>query len=161
MRAPTFFSFAISLALAGCAHLYAPTSKNPALVQTPPVSHGFGSADHITLIAVDGVSVGMALTDRDYRRVDPGSHRLAIVYEGNKALLGPHFTSTPLVVNAKLEAGKKYQVICQTSDVAVKIFVRDQSTAKIVSNTAESSLTLAPESNPGPPILIPIPAAHH
>jgi hypothetical protein len=158
MRAGVVCFVAISIVSAGCAHLYAPTSKNPALVQTPPVSHGFGSADHITLIAVDGVSVGMALTDRDYRRVDPGLHRLAIVYEGNKALLGPHFTSTPLVVNAKLESGKKYQVICQTSDVAVKIFVREQDSGRIVSNTAESSLTLAPENNPGPPILIPIPA---
>ncbi|PYL36806.1 MAG: hypothetical protein DMF34_12510 [Verrucomicrobia bacterium] len=160
MRVSKIGFLVTALALTGCAHLYTAASKNPALVQLPPVSHGFGSADHINLIAVDGVSVGMALTDRDYRRIEPGTRRLAISYEGNKALLGPHFTSVPLVIHAKLEAGRKYQVICQTSDVSVKVFVRDAATGRTVSDTAESPLTLAPETGGGPPILIPIPAAH-
>ena len=148
--------------LVGCAHYYRASSSNPALVQVPRVAHGtnvlgIGVADSFDLLAVDGQTVGIPMTDKDFRRIDPGTHRLALVYEGNKRVLGPRYTAPPLVLTASLEAGHRYRVICESSDVAVKGYVRDLGTNQIVSNTAEAPLLLQPEGASVPtPILIPV-----
>jgi hypothetical protein len=151
--------------LSGCSHLYHATSPNPALVQVPVVAHGpnvlgIGVADSFDLVAVDGKTMGIPMTDRDFRRIDPGTHRLAVVYQGNKRFLGPNYTSFPLVLNAKLDGGHRYRIVCETTDVSVKGYVRDLGTNKIVSNIAEQSLMLQ-NSGPSmaPPLVIPV--VHH
>jgi hypothetical protein len=147
--------------LGGCANLYHATSPNPALVQVPNVNHGpnvmgVGVVDSFDLVAVDGQAVGMPMTDRDFRRIDPGTRRLTLVYEGNKRVLGPKFTAPPIVLYAKLEAGHRYKVICESTDVSVKGYVRDLGTGRIVSNVAEASLLLEPAPATVPvPLLIP------
>src|SRR4029077_20360810 len=97
-------SLAIALVFAGCAQLYAPASKNPALVRVP-VSRAFGVGDQINLVAIDGVSVETKANAGDYLRVDPGMRRLTITYEASKKLVGPRVAASPLVLNAKLEEG--------------------------------------------------------
>lgn len=118
---------------------------------------GIGVADSFDLVAVDGQTMGIPMTDHDFRRIDPGMRRLAVVYEGNKRFLGPNFTSFPLVLNANLEAGHRYRIVCETTDVAVKGYVRDLGTNKIVSNIAEQSLILQ-TARPvvSPPLVIPV-----
>lgn len=144
-------------AFAGCAQLYTPTSRNPALVRVP-VSNGFGVGDQINLVAIDGVSVDAAVNGGDYWRIDPGPRRLTITYEASKKIVGPRVATSPLVLNAKLEAGAKYQVVCESSDAGVRAFVRQQSTRRIVSNVAESALMSAPATYPSPPPTFQIPA---
>jgi hypothetical protein len=146
------------LAFAGCAQLYTPTSKDPALVRVP-VSDDFGVGDRINLVAIDGVSVDAAGNGSDYWRIDPGPRRLTIAYEAYKKIVGPRVAASPLVLNVKLEAGTKYQVVCESSDAGVKAFVRQQSTGRIVSNVAESPLMSAPATYPSPPPTFQIPAA--
>jgi hypothetical protein len=145
------------LAFAGCAQLYTPTSRNPALVRVP-VSNGFGVGDQINLVAIDGVSVDAAMNGGDYWRIDPGPRRLTITYEASKKIVGPRVATSPLVLNAKLEAGAKYQVICESSDTGVNAFLRQESNGRIVSNVAESSLMSAPATYPSPPPTFQIPA---
>jgi hypothetical protein len=119
---------------------------------------GIGVADSFDLVAVDGQTMGIPMTDRDFRRVDPGTHRLAVIYEGNKRFLGPNYTSFPLVLNAKLEAGHRYRIVCETTDVSVKGYVRDLGTNKIVSNIVEQPLILQNvRATVAPPLLIPAP----
>src|SRR5438105_1180670 len=135
--------------LTACGSLYHAKSANPALVQVPRVTHGtnvagIGVADSFDLVAVDGQAMGMPMTDRDFRRIDPGMRRLALIYEGNKRLLGPRYTSPPIVLNAKLEAGHRYKIVCEASDVSVKGYVRDLGSNQIVSNVAEAPLLLGP-----------------
>ena len=148
---------AMFLAFAGCAQLYTPTSRNPALVRVP-VSNGFGVGDQINLVAIDGVSVDAAVNGGDYWRIDPGPRKLTISYEASKKIVGPRVASSPLVLNAKLEAGTKYQIVCESSDAGVRAFVRQQSTGRIVSNVAESALMSAPATYPSPPPMFQIPA---
>jgi hypothetical protein len=85
---------------------------------------------------------------------------LAVVYQGNKRFLGPNYTSFPLVLNARLEGGHRYRIVCETTDVSVKGCVRDLGTNKIASNIAEQSLMLQ-NSGPSkaPPLVIPV--VHH
>ncbi len=111
--------------LSGYANHYHATSSNPAFVQVPVVAHGpnvlgIGVADSFDLVAVDGQTMGMPMTDRAFRRIDPGAHRLAVVYQGNKRFLGPNYTAFPLVLNAKLEGGHRYRIVCETTDLSVK-----------------------------------------
>ena len=148
---------AMFLAFAGCAQLYTPTSRNPALVRVP-VSNGFGVGDQINLVAIDGVSVDAAVNGGDDWRIDPGPRRLTISYEASKRIVGPRVAASPLVLNVKLEAGAQYQVVCESSDAGVKAFVRQQSNGRIVSNVAESSLISAPPTYPSPPPTFQIPA---
>jgi hypothetical protein len=135
-----------AISLTGCAQPYRATSSNPALVQVPVV----GVADSFDLVAVDGQTLGTPTTDRDFRRIDPGTHRLAMVYHGN-----------PLVLNAKLQAGHRYRIVCETTDVSVKGYVRDLGTNKIVSEVAEQPLML-PTARPvvSPPLAIPVVPRH-
>jgi hypothetical protein len=148
---------AMFLAFAGCAQLYTPTSRNPALVRVP-VSNGFGVGDQINLVAIDTVSVDAAVNGGDYWRIDPGPRELTISYEASKKIVGPRVAASPLVLNAKLEAGTKYQIVCESSDAGVRAFVRQQSTGWIVSNVAESALMSAPATYPSPPPTFQIPA---
>jgi hypothetical protein len=150
-------SLAIALVFAGCAQVYAPASKNPALVRLP-VSGAFGVGDQINLVAIDDVSVDTAVKDGNYRRIDPGSRRLTISYEASKKIVGPRVAAFPLILNARLEAGMKYELICESSDLGVKGFLRQESNGRIVSNVAESSLMPAPATYPSPPTLFQIPA---
>jgi hypothetical protein len=152
-------SLAICRALNGCAQIYAPTSKNPALVHVPATA-AFGVGDQIHLVAIDGVSVGTAVNGEDWR-IDPGTRQLAINYEASKKIVGPRVASSPLVLKAKLEPGMKYEVIVEGSKTGVKAFVRRQSDNRIVSNSAESSLISAPPTYPSPPPLFQIPALRH
>jgi hypothetical protein len=142
---------AVCSALSGCGHLYRATSSSPALVQVPRVAHGadflgLGVADSFDLVAVDGQTMGMPMTDKDFRRIDPGIRRLALIYHGNKRVLAELYTSVPLVLNARLEAGHRYRVVCESSDVAVKGYVRDLGTNQVVSNVAEGPLLTQPQS---------------
>lgn len=121
---------------------------------------GIGVADAFDLVAVDGQTMGMPMTDRDFRKIDPGTHRLAVVYQGNKRFLGPNYTAFPLVLNAKLEGGRRYRIVCETTDVSVKGYVRDLGTNKIVSNVAEQQLMLQTDRSIVSPPLV-IPAVHH
>jgi len=66
--------------------------------------------------------------------------------------------ASPLVLNVKLEAGAKYQVVCESSHAGVKAFLRQESNRRIVSNVAESSLMRAPATYLSPPQLFQIPA---
>jgi hypothetical protein len=118
---------------------------------------GIGVADSFDLVAVDGQTMGIPMTDRDFRRIDPGTRRLAVVYQGSKRFLGPNYTAFPLVLNANLEAGHRYRIVCETTDVAVKGYVRDLGTNKIVSNIGEQSLMLQ-TARPvvSPPLVIPV-----
>jgi|HubBroStandDraft_6_1064221.scaffolds.fasta_scaffold610329_2 hypothetical protein len=126
----------------GCAEIYHATSPNPALVQIPDV----GVAESFDLIAVDGKTMATPTADRDFRRIDPGSHRLAVAYQGN-----------PLALNAKLEGGHRYRITCEVTTVSVKGYVRDLGTNKIVSDVADQSLML-PSARPiaTPPLAIPV-----
>src|SRR5207248_4027805 len=101
-------SLAIVFAIVGCAQVYTPASKNPALVRVP-VSHAFGVGDQINLVAIDSVSIDTAVTKGDYLRVDPGVRRLTIAYEASKRIVGPRVAASPLVLTVNLEAGTKYQ----------------------------------------------------
>jgi hypothetical protein len=150
-------SLAIVLAIVGCAQVYTPTSKNPALVRVP-ISRAFGVGDQINLIAIDGVSVDAALKNGEFWHIDPGIRRLTIAYEASNKIVGARVAASPLVLNAKLEAGAKYHVVCESSDTGVKAFVRQESNRRIVSNVAESSLMPAPATYPSPPQLFQIPA---
>jgi hypothetical protein len=121
---------------------------------------GIGVADSFDLVAVDGETMGIPMTDSDFRKIDPGTHRLAVIYQGNKRFLGPNYTSFPIVLNAKLEGGHRYRIVCETTDVAVKGYVRDLGTNKIVSNIAEQPLMLqGARPSMAPPLVIPV--AHH
>ena len=126
-------SLAIVLTIVGCAQVYTPTSKNPALVQVP-ISRAFGVGDQINLIAIDGVSVDAALRNDEYWRIDSGIRRLTIACEASNKIVGARLAASALLLNAKLEAGAKYQVVCQSSDTGVKAFVRRESSGRIVSN---------------------------
>jgi hypothetical protein len=150
-------SLAIVLAIVGCAQVYTPTSRDPALVRVP-VSHAFGIGDQINLVAIDGVSVDTKANRGDYLRVDPGMRRLTITYEASKKIVGPRVAAAPLELNAKLETGAKYQVVCESSETGVKAFLRQESNRRIVSNVVESSLMPAPATYPSPPQLFQIPA---
>jgi hypothetical protein len=150
-------SLAIALVFAGCAQLYAPASKNPALVRVP-VSRAFGVGDQINLVEIDGVSVDATVKDLNYWRIDPGKRRLTIAYEASKKIVGARVAASLLVLDAKLDAGIKYEVVCESSDLGVKAFVRQQSTGRIVSNVAESQLIPAPATYPSPPTLFQIPS---
>jgi hypothetical protein len=149
-------SLAIALVFAGCAQLYAPTSKNPALVRVP-VSGGFGVGDQINLVAIDGVSVDAATHASGEWRIDPGTRRLTISYEASKKIVGARVAASSLVVDAKLDAGIKYNVVCEGSDLGVKAFLRQESNGRIVSNVAESQLIPAPPTYPSPPPTFQIP----
>jgi len=149
-------SLAIASVFAGCAQVYAPTSKNPALVRVP-VSRAFGVGDQINLVEIDGVSVDATVKDRNYWRIDSGMHRLAIAYEASKKIVGARVAASSLVLDAKLEAGTEYQVVCESSDTGVKLFLRQESNGRLVSNVAESSLMPAPATYPSPPTLFQIP----
>jgi hypothetical protein len=127
--------------LIGCAQLYQPRSSNPAFIQVPVA----GISDSLNLAAVDGQTMG-APNDRDSWRIDSGAHRLAVVYQGD-----------PLILNAKLEAGHHYRIVCETTDVVVKGYVRDLGTNKIVSNIAEQPLMAQPaRPMSSPPLQIPV-----
>ena len=149
-------SLAIALIFAGCAPLYAPASKNPALVRVP-VSRAFGVGDQINLVEIDGVSVDATVKDRSYWRIDPGVHRLTIAYEASNKIVGARVAASLLVLDAKLDAGIKYDVVCESSDRGVKAFLRQESNGRLVSNVAESSLMPAPATYPSPPTLFQIP----
>ena len=142
MRARRALLVCAAISFTGCAQPYRAASSNPALVQVPIV----GVTDSFDLVAVDGQTMGIPMTDRDFRRIDPGAHRLAVVYQGN-----------PLVLNAKLQAGHRYRIVCETTDVSVKGYVRDLRTNKIVSNVAEQPLMLQ-TARPvvSPPLAIPV-----
>lgn len=131
----------VAIFVASCAQPYRATTSNPAMVQVPLV----GAADSFGLAEVDGQMMG-APSDHDFWRIDPGAHRLIIVYQGN-----------PLVLNAKLEGGHRYRIACETTDVSVKGYVRDLGRNKIVSDVAEQSLML-PAARPivTPPLAIPV-----
>jgi hypothetical protein len=146
-----------AISLTGCAQPYLSASSNPALVQVPSV----GVTDSFDLVAVDGQTMSIPMTDRDFRRIDPGPHRLAVVYQGNKRFLGPDYTSFPLVLNAKLEAGHRYRIVCETTNVSVKGYVRDLGTNKIVSDVVEQPLMLQ-TTRPvvPPPLAIPVAPRH-
>jgi hypothetical protein len=150
------FSFAIAVAIAGCAQVYTSTSNNPALVRLP-VSHAFGVGDQINIVAIDSVSIDPAVKQGGYLRVDPGMRRLTVTYEASNKIVGARVAS-PLVLEAKLETGAKYQVICESSDIGVKAFLRREPNGRVVSNVAESSLMPAPATYPSPPQLFQIPA---
>jgi hypothetical protein len=141
MRLRASLLICTAIFLIGCAQLYQPTSSNPAFIQVSVV----GISDSLNLVAVDGQTVG-APNDRAFWRVDPGAHRLAVAYQGN-----------PIVLNAKLEAGHHYRIVCEATDVSVKGYVRDLGTNKTVSNIAEQPLMLQ-TARPivSPPLAIPI-----
>lgn len=146
MRPRAAFLVCAAIVLAGCAQVYHATSPNPALVQVPVV----GVADSLDLVAVDGKTVGTATNERDFRRIDPGLHRLAVVYQGN-----------PLVLSAKLDGGHRYRIVCETTDALVKGHLRDLGTNKIVSNIVEQPLMLQ-TARPivSPPLAIPVAPRH-
>jgi len=150
-------SLAIVLAIVACAQVYKATSKNPALVRVP-ISRAFGVGDQINLVAIDEVSVDATLKDGEYWRIDPGIRRLTIAYEASNKIVGAHVAASPLVLNAKLEAGAKYQLVCENSETGVKAFERRESNGRIVSKVAGSSLMPAPATYPSPPQLFQIPA---
>jgi hypothetical protein len=150
-------SVAICLGLGGCAQVYTPRSINSALVQVP-VSTSFGAGDQIHLVAIDEVSVDAA-ENRGEWRIDPGRRHLTIAYEASKKIVGPRVAASHLILNVRLDAGTKYQVVCESSDTGVKAFVRQQSNQRVVSNIAESSLISAPPTYPSPPPVFLIPAA--
>ena len=150
-------SLAIVLAFVGCAQVYTATSKNPALVRLP-ISRAFGVGNQINLVAIDGVSVDAALRNGEYWRIDPGLRRFTIAYEASNKIVGARVAASPLVLNVKLEAGAKYQVVCESSHAGVKAFLRQESNRRIVSNVAESSLMRAPATYLSPPQLFQIPA---
>ena len=154
-----FLPLAIVLAVVGCAQLYVPTSKNPALVRVP-VSHAFGVGDQISLVAIDRSPIDTRTNEGYYFRVDPGMRRLTVTYEASNKIVGARVAS-PLVLEAKLEAGAKYQVVCESSNVGVKAFLRRESNGRVVSNVAESSLMTAPATYPSPPQLFQIPAVRN
>jgi|ERR1700736_1071730 hypothetical protein len=142
MRARRALLVCAAIFVASCAQPYLATSSNPALVQVPVV----GISDSLSLIAVDGQTMGTPAVDRDFHRIDPGVHRLTVTYQGN-----------PLVLNAKLEGGHRYRIVCETIDVSAKGYVRDLGTNKIVSNIAEQPLMLQ-TARPvvSPPLAIPV-----
>jgi hypothetical protein len=146
MRPRAALLICVAIHVVSCAQAYRATTSNPALVQVPVV----GVADSFDLIAVDGQTVGTPTTNRDFRRIDPGTHRLAMVSQG-----------TPLVLNAKLQAGHRYRIVCETTDVSVKGYVRDLGTNKIVSEVAEQPLMLQ-TARPvvSPPLAIPVVPRH-
>ena len=150
-------SFAIVAAVVGCAQVYAPTSSNPALLRLP-VSGSFGVGDQITLAAIDGISVQAAVQSGDYWRIDPGTRRLTLSYEASKKIVGARVAGSPLVLDTKLDAGRKYQVIFESSNVGVKAFVLRESDKRVVSNVAETQLMPAPATYPSPPPFFQIPA---
>jgi hypothetical protein len=153
MRLRASLLICTAIFLIGCAHLYRATSSNPALVKVAVV----GLADSFDLVAVDGQTLGTPTTDRDFHRIDPGVHRLDVVYQGDKRFPGSNYTSFPLVLNTKLEAGHRYRIVCETTDVAVKGYVRDLGTNKVVSTIAEQPLMLQ-TARPivSPPLAIPV-----
>jgi hypothetical protein len=146
----------LAIALVGCAQLYTSTSKNPALVHVP-VSRGF-VGDQINLVAIDGVSVDATSNGGDYWRIDPGTRQLTVSYEASRKIVGARVATSPLVLNAKLEPGMKYQIVCESSETGVKAFVRQELNRRIVSNVAQSSLMSAPPTYPSPPPIFQIPA---
>ena len=146
----------LAILFAGCAQLYTPTSKNPALVRVP-ASAGFGVGDQIHLVAIDDVSVDTAASPVDEWRIDPGMRRLTITYEASKKIVGPRVATSPLILTAKLQPETRYQIVCESSNVGVKAFLRRQSDNRIVSNIAESSLMSAPPTYPSPPPTFQIP----
>jgi hypothetical protein len=150
-------SLAIVFAIVGCAQVYTPASKNPALVRVP-VSHAFGVGDQINIVAIDSVSIDTAAKDDGYLRVDPGVRRLTISYEASKRIVGARVAASPLVLTARLEGGTKYQLVCESSDVGVKAFIRQESNGRVASNVAESTLISAPATYLSPPPLFQIPA---
>ena len=141
MRLRASLLICTAIFLIGCAQLYQPTSSNPAFIQVPVV----GISDSLNLVAVDGQTM-RAPNDRGFWRIDPGAHRLAVAYQGN-----------PIVLNAKLEAGHRYRIMCEVTTVSVKGYVRDLVTKKLVSDFAEQSLML-PTARPivTPPLAIPV-----
>jgi hypothetical protein len=151
--------FAIALMIVGCAQLYTPTSKNPALVRMPP-SGIFGVGDQINLVATDGISVDANANAGGEWRIDPGPRRLTITYEASRKIVGPRVAASPLILSAKLEPGMAYRVIVEASDIGVKAFLRQESTNRTVSNVAETSLISAPLPYPSATPLLVIPAAH-
>ena len=150
----------LAIVFVGCAQLYTSTSNNPALVRVP-ASAGFGVGDQIHLVAIDEVSVDSAANAGDNWRIDPGVRRLTIIYEASKKIIGPRVAASPLILKAKLEPGMNYQIVCESSNVGVKAFVRRQSDNRIVSNVAESSLMSAPPTYPSPPPNFQIPVTRH
>lgn len=147
----------LAIALASCAQLYTSTSRNPALVHVP-VSLSFGVGDQINLVAIDGVSVDAMTNGGDYWRIDPGTRQLTVSYEASRKIVGARVATSPLVLNAKLEPGMKYQIVCESSETGVKAFVRQELNRRIVSNVAQSSLMSAPPTYPSPPPNFQIPA---
>jgi hypothetical protein len=141
MRLRASLLICTAIFLIGCAQFYQPTSSNPALVQVPVV----GVSDSLSLVAVDGQTIGVP-NDRYFWRIDPGTHRLGVLYQGN-----------PTVLNARLDAGHRYRIVCETTDVLVKGYVCDLGTNKIVSNIAEQPLMSQP-ARPivSPPLAIPV-----
>jgi hypothetical protein len=95
---------------------------------------------------------------RNYWRIDPPTHRLTIAYEASKKIVGARVAASSLLLDAKLDAGIKYDVVCESSDLGVKAFLRQELNGRIVSNVAESQLIPAPATYPSPPTLFQIPA---
>jgi hypothetical protein len=144
--------------LTACANLYRATSSNPALIEGPNVRRGAnvaGVADLFGLVAVDGQAMGTPTVDSGFWRIDPGRRSLTLAYEGNERASGPKFTGSPIVLSARLEAGHRYRVICESADLSVKVYVRDLGTSRIVSNVAETTLFLQPAPAVPPPLAIP------
>jgi hypothetical protein len=139
-----------------CAGIYQATSSNPALVQVPK---GNAAADSFDVVAVDGKTMSMPVTGRDFWHIDPGLRRLTLVYEGNRTAFGRRFTAPPIVVSARLQAGHHYRVICESRDATVKGYVRDLETNRIVSDVAEAALIPKPASAASS-VPLAIPARH-
>jgi hypothetical protein len=140
MRLRASLLICTAIFLIGCTQLYQPTSSNPAFIQVPVV----GISNSLNLVAVDGQTMG-APNDRDFWRIDSGAHRLAVVYQGDL-----------LILNARLGAGHHYRIVCETTDVSIKGYVRDLGTNKIVSNIAEQALMFQrPRPMSLPPLQIP------
>jgi hypothetical protein len=148
------------IAIVGCAEVYKPTSNNPALLRMP-ASGSFGVGDQISLAAIDGVSVDAPTAQGDYWRIDPGMRQLKITYEASNRIVGPRVAAPPLILNAKLEQGRKYEVILESSTIGVKAFVRQEANKHVVSNIAETALVTTPATYPSPPPFWQIPVRHH
>ena len=131
----------------GCAQPYRATSPQPVLVQVSDLyflnQHG-AKVPVAALVAVDGQTIATPTpTGRDFREIDPGAHRLTVTSQG-----------TVLSLNANLQGGHRYRIICAQvvgaqMKFSVQAHVRDLGTSKIVSNIAEQSLP--PLANPVAP----------
>jgi len=119
----------VAILCLGCAQIYAPTPKNPALVRVP-ASAGFGIGDQIHLVAIDDTSVDASPNVGNQWQIDPGVRRLTVTYEASKKIVGPRVASSPLILTAKLAPGANYQVVCESSSAGVKASCVDNRTVE-------------------------------